>query len=489
MAGSRTLKLSILADVDNLKGGLDKGKQELGGFEGALADFGKKVAAAFAVGEIINFGKALATAAMEEEAAQTRLAETLKAFTGATQEQTKANEKFIDQLSVTTAIADDNLRPAMERLARSLGNVESAQKATELAARISVNTGKDLALVAEAMGKAADGQTGALAKLGLGFSAAELKGKDFGTIVGMLNEKFPDLGANADTASFKFKQFQNLIENTKESLGAALLPIIEKFFTFVIENLNPALERVARLFSPIVNAIKENKQAFEDLGKVLEVVVGVVLFLMEKMVGKIADSVAGIINLFGKIEGAIRPALQAIANAINWVIEQYNRIPFLGDIGKISLPSFGGGGSSSSASGAGLLNTLGSLSSSVSSLSDIASAVGGGGSSKGGGGSSDAAILAQIKSLTAIKDSLETMAADIEASQAVLPVGYQGQFGMGLSGGLYGSTPVVNNITVNGALDAEGTAQTIVNVLNDSAARGGAGIALSSNFAVGTGGL
>ena len=48
MAGSRTLKLSILADVDDLKKKLDVGSKEVEGFGGKLEKFGKVAAAAFA---------------------------------------------------------------------------------------------------------------------------------------------------------------------------------------------------------------------------------------------------------------------------------------------------------------------------------------------------------------------------------------------------------------------------------------------------------
>ncbi|NDE96629.1 MAG: hypothetical protein EB045_05920 [Actinobacteria bacterium] len=48
MAGSRTLKLSILADIDDLKKNLDTGSKEVEGFGGKLEKFGKIAAAAFA---------------------------------------------------------------------------------------------------------------------------------------------------------------------------------------------------------------------------------------------------------------------------------------------------------------------------------------------------------------------------------------------------------------------------------------------------------
>jgi len=47
MAGNRTLKLSILADVDNLKKSLDAGSKDVAGFGDKITDFGKVAGAAF----------------------------------------------------------------------------------------------------------------------------------------------------------------------------------------------------------------------------------------------------------------------------------------------------------------------------------------------------------------------------------------------------------------------------------------------------------
>ena len=90
MAGSRTLKLSILADVDDLKKKLDTGSKEVEGFGGKLEKFSKVAAAAFAAAAAAAAAYAgkLAIegvkAAIEDEAAQKRLALALQNVTGAT---------------------------------------------------------------------------------------------------------------------------------------------------------------------------------------------------------------------------------------------------------------------------------------------------------------------------------------------------------------------------------------------------------------------
>ena len=78
MAGNRTLKLSILADVDDLKKKLGQGEQEVKSFGDKLGEFGKKAAAAFAVAAAAAAayaGKLLVDgvkAAIEDEKAQAK---------------------------------------------------------------------------------------------------------------------------------------------------------------------------------------------------------------------------------------------------------------------------------------------------------------------------------------------------------------------------------------------------------------------------------
>ena len=84
LGGSRTLKLSILADIDNLKKNLDAGSKEVDGFGGKVGDFAKKAGAAFALAgaaAAAYAGKYLLEAtknAIADEEAQKNLALTLK---------------------------------------------------------------------------------------------------------------------------------------------------------------------------------------------------------------------------------------------------------------------------------------------------------------------------------------------------------------------------------------------------------------------------
>ena len=129
MAGSRTLKLSILADVDNLKKNLAQSSTEVQTFGDKVSKFGKLAGAAFlaAGAAAAAYAGKLAVdgvkAAIEDEAAQVKLAGALERATGATKNQIKATEDQILKLSLATGVADDQLRPSLSRLAVATGSV------------------------------------------------------------------------------------------------------------------------------------------------------------------------------------------------------------------------------------------------------------------------------------------------------------------------------------------------------------------------------
>ena len=173
MAGSRTLKLSILADIDDLKKNLNVGSNEVEGFSGKLGKFGKIAGAAFAAAgaAAAAYAGKLAIdgvkAAIEDEAAQVRLANALRNTVGATEAQIASTESFILKSSLATGVADDELRPAFERLTRSTKDTEEAQKLTNLALDIAAAKNISVTTAANALAKANDGQVGALKKLGI----------------------------------------------------------------------------------------------------------------------------------------------------------------------------------------------------------------------------------------------------------------------------------------------------------------------------------
>ena len=399
---------------------------------------------------------------------------------------------------MATGVADDELRPALSRLVLSTNDTQKATDLLNLALDVSAATGKPLESVTNALGKAYDGNTTALARLGIGYGAAELKGKDFSVVAGELSAQFSGAAlTSAQTYQGQIDKLKVGFDEAKESLGVALLPIIQEFIGFLNETALPivlkvvgaftdkksglnqgittvvdTLEKVAKpvwdgfvtAFGFIKTAIDKNKESFASFAEVIKVVapiLGNVLGGVIKVIGGVASVV---LDLIGKVAGAIAPILNAAIEGINAVITGINLIkggtdiPKLKKIGDVS----GAGGFSGTTPGgqsfAGTLvvpkiDTSGIVTGSTITAGSTAGTTTGG--STGG-----------------ISTAAKTAAAVAAATSNVIT----GSFGAGsFRAGEEASMATTINVTVNGAIDSEGTARTIVETLNDSYFRGTGG--------------
>lgn len=458
MAGSRTLKLSILADVDQLKKSLAQANGDVETSSSKMAEFGKMAGAAFLAAGVaaatyaVKIGIDGVKAAIEDEQAQVKLAGALRSATGATDAQIKATEASILKMELATGVSDEKLRPALQRIAISTGDLSKAQDLLSVALDVSTSTGKPLETVANAIGKAYDGNSAALGKLGIGLSSAELKTMSFTDVQQRLTDLFGGAAAaNAETYQGRMDRLKVAFDEAKETIGFKLLPIIQSLVEFIVNKVVPALGNFADFFKPITNAIDNNKEAFLQFITFLQqyvvpVLVGV-LGGAFKVVGEIAG---GIINVIGYVIGGLNSLISGAVAGINTLIRLYNSIPFLPNVSQISAPTINipkVSAPSMSATAAVPTITLPASSGSTST------------SGSGGGVASAVAGAASVGSLVTVTNA--------------------GLGNYSENSGTTRSTPTIN-LTVNGAIDAEGTARTIVNTLNDSFYRGtGGGTALA----------
>jgi hypothetical protein len=320
---TRTLSLKILADIDDLKNKLNQADNAVETNSEKISAFGKKAAAAFAVAAAaaVAYGTKLAVdgvkAAIEDEQAQLRLAAALRSATGATEGQIKATEDFILQTSLATGVADDQLRPAMQRLAVSTKDTEEAQRLLSLALDISKGRGLELETVANALGRAQDGNTAALGRLGLGLSKAELSTLSFTEIQTKLSDLYGGAAAtNAETFQGKIDRLKVGFDEAKESLGVALLPQVEKFITFLNDTGIPTLNGfIAGLTGDagLSAALTDTGRGAESFGRTISGVVGII---------------SGFITF-------LRETIGLVASLTNELIRAVNVLPF------VNIPSVG----------------------------------------------------------------------------------------------------------------------------------------------------
>ncbi len=418
-------------------------------------------------------------AAIEDEAAQARLAKTLENVTGATKAQVASVEDYITAASLAKGITDDELRPAFDRIIRTVKDAEKAQELLNLAMDVSAGTGKSLQSVSEALSKAYDGNLNALKKLGIKTQEivpdtkaqenatraveraqlaynlavekyyenspqaekaalalqqakeklAESTGKttkqtlEFDQVLAGLSATFSgqaDIAAN--TYQGKMARLTIAINEAKESIGSALLPQLTKLTDFIIINGVPALNSfIAGLTgkeglkpkvqetSPKVAELASKTRDVEDGAYAA----GLAIQTMGKRVGEIFAIID--IALGGEGSGlkGLLKILKAIEVVVSAITEAFKAlVGFIKSLGNIAANSF-----------QGLLELLTTI-------------------RKG--------FLGDFTAPNVPK----------QFNQSAYTVPSNAMSGGG------------NYITVNGAIDPEGTARTIINVLNNSQSRG-----------------
>jgi hypothetical protein len=425
---SRALTLKLLADVDNFTKNLNKADGEVTTFGGKVSEFGKKAGLAFAAAgaAAVAYAGKLAIdgvqSAIADAAAQEKLALTLKNVTGATEAQISATEDYITKTSLAFGVTDDELRPSLERLARSTGDLRKAQELQTIALDVAAGSGKSLEAVTNAMARAAEGNTASLSRLGIGLSKTELATLSMEQITAKLASTFEgQASAKADTFQGKMDRLTIAFDEGKETVGAyiltAITPMVETIVNQVIpaisnftSNLGEKLAPVMKIIQPIINGVtsafntvrKSLSDNNEQLQPFYDFMVGIFNFAKDFLAPIIGKTLGQAFTALGKI---ISGVINVFAGFITSLVNIYNRIM-------------------------GIINAIKSAASAVGSFF--------------GGGDSAPSSTPRVTS-----PSVPRVAQS--SSQT--------------------------NITVNGAIDSESTARQIVSLLNDSSSRGTLGAA------------
>lgn len=217
--------------------GIDKAITEFKSLEtsGEKAQFAIKkaaVPAAAALAGLAAVGVDFAKAAAEDAAGAATLAQQLRNTTLATDNQIKGNEKWISSVSMSAAVADDELRPALQKLATGTGSLELSQKLLKTALDVSAATGKPLVDVADALSKGYAGNMKGLKALSPELAAMIKDHASFTDVTARLDQNYKGMALTlANSAQGGFKKMGIALQETKESIGAALLPVVEKLAT------------------------------------------------------------------------------------------------------------------------------------------------------------------------------------------------------------------------------------------------------------------
>jgi hypothetical protein len=251
----------------------------------------------------------MAQAAADDQKSQTILATALRNTTGATDAQIASVEELITSMQMAAGISDTELRTGFQNLARATRDVEESQRLLALATDISVGTGRDLGSVTTALSRAYQGQFGALTRLGIPMDQNILKTKDFNAVTGILADTFGGSAANAaDTYAGKMAITTEKINEAKESIGAAFIPIIES----LTDLLGPAADGVARLADAFSNLKAKAADANSVLGKTLDLLNPLNFMNLSKL----ADGGTKLADVLGELPNPVKN----LQNTINSIV-------------------------------------------------------------------------------------------------------------------------------------------------------------------------
>lgn len=346
------------------------------GIKQAMADFkklettGQKVSFAMqkafmpataAVAGLAAAATVATKAAIDDAKQQEELARQLEVTTGATDAQVAAVEDYIAKTEMAAAVSDSELRPAFANLVRATGNVTEAQDLMTIALDVAAGTGKDLSTVSEALSEAFQGEVGPLKELDRSLTDMIGSGADADEVMAQLAETFGGAAAaNTQTVAGRFELMQIQIQNAQESIGLALLPILEKLLpiledvaTFVAENtelfiaagaaiatvsgiiiayntalkLKTAALGIAKVAQFLFNKTMNNNPAVR-IATIILTLVGV-LFALEKKFGIVTKVLEAGKIVMDKLGDAARWLAGKFVDFINTLIDVANKIPFV----------------------------------------------------------------------------------------------------------------------------------------------------------------
>jgi hypothetical protein len=302
----------------------DKGSKQavkdLKGLEKNFANAGKKIAKAFAVATVavgafaVKTGVDAVKGAIEDQKSQALLANSLRNTTGATDAAIKATEEYISKQQMLVAVSDTELRQSLITLTTATGDLTQAQALQNIALDTAAGTQKDLQTVSLAIAKAYNGNIGALTKLGVSIDKTIVKNKDFKGAVDALTKAYGGAAITAaDSLEGQLKKLGLAYDEILETLGYALLPVVQEFAEYIVANVLPALEtwvntnkdELAAGLEGLGTTLMQVGKLLAGFFKVISENLGAVKVFAAIFVGaKLATGIYGVVTAIGLLRSA-----------------------------------------------------------------------------------------------------------------------------------------------------------------------------------------
>jgi hypothetical protein len=263
--GNRTLKLSILADVDDLKKKLGEADKSVEANSKKISDFGKKAALAFAAvgAAAVVFGKKAIDAGERLATANARIAQINKSmnlFGDSTDEVTKRLISYAEATARSTGVDTNSIKITQAKLltfkelAKTAGQLggefdRATKAAIDLAAAGFGSAETNAVQLGKALQDPIKGLT-ALSRSGVTFT--EVEQERIRTLVEsnrvseaqvlILQAIETQVGGTAEATANASEKIRVGFDQVQEKIGLALLPTFERFSNYLLETTIPIIE-------------------------------------------------------------------------------------------------------------------------------------------------------------------------------------------------------------------------------------------------------
>ena len=307
MAGNLALNIQILGEFGKLTDATRGATSQLSGLSKTATSISQGMNKAFGLigaGFSLNFLKNALNEAGKEAVADAKsmnlLALAMENTGLATAETVKEAEASIKQMSLQSAIADDQLRPAFQKMFIATGDLTKSNRYLQIALDASAATGKDLDSVSQAMAKSLAGSDTALLKLIPSLRNAQ-------DPLAELEKTFK--GAAKEAAQTDPYQRLNVVfGEIKESVGNSLIPLLNNLADYFITAL-PKIEK----FADGLSSALDDPRVRQSI-RTMETALGNLGFTIGSLFGSTeTDEAKGFMNFWVVLSGVI----EALATSMN----------------------------------------------------------------------------------------------------------------------------------------------------------------------------
>jgi hypothetical protein len=270
------LRASIIGEFKGKKAFSDAGKAT-NALDKGVKKLGATLAGVFGAQQLLRFAKNASKAFIEDQKAVTQLTQSVKNL-GLAFDLPVING-FVDKLSLAAGVADDVLRPSLQKLLQVTGSVSKSQELLIQALDISRGSGVELETVVQDLSAAYVGNTRGLRKYNLGLTQAELKTLKFEDAQAKLAKTFS--GANAaylETYAGKLEVLGVAAGEAQEIIGQGLID------SLMILSGDTTVQELADTMLELANNTAEALGNLAKFGKGVQDTFGPIATVLEKFI-------------------------------------------------------------------------------------------------------------------------------------------------------------------------------------------------------------